>query len=54
MQNWGVVSLIAFLVALGLLLRFGGSTNAIFGTGFRGINSWLETLTLSKWAGNNP
>lgn len=54
MEKWGIVSLIAFLIALGLILRFGGSSNALAKTGFGGVSDWINALTLKGAAGNNP
>ena len=50
----GIVGGVMVLVALGLILRFGKSSNAILNTGLGGTNDLLSTLTLSKWSGNTP
>lgn len=53
-MRWGLVSLVAFIICLGLILRFGRSSNALAGTFFSGLTNWTKALTLSDWQGNTP
>ena len=50
----GVVGAVTLLIGLGLVLRFGGSSNALAQTLGWNINQGLSTLTLSGFGGNNP
>lgn len=52
MNHWHVITLIAFLIALGLVLRYNTSTNNILKDFFSGTNTWFSTLSLQKFSGN--
>ena len=52
MNNWGIASIIAFVIIVGLLLRYGRDTVSIMGVGGNQINAGLQTLTLSGLPGN--
>ncbi|MBX6362030.1 MAG: hypothetical protein IRZ03_18395 [Acidobacterium ailaaui] len=49
-----IVGTISFLAALGLILRYGGSSHALAQDIFGGVNNLVSTLTLQKFPGNNP
>ena len=53
-KHIGIVGGIAMLIALGLILRYGGSSNSILGTFFSGTTSLTKALSLFGSPGNNP
>lgn len=53
-KHIGIVGGIVMLIALGLILRYGGSANSILGTFFSGASTLTNSLSLSGLPGNNP
>ena len=51
-NKWGIASIIAFVIIVGLLLRYGRDTVSVLGVGGNQINTALNTLTLSGLPGN--
>lgn len=51
-SNWSIAALVAFLIALGLILRYGKDSVGIIGTLSDGINTGIKNLTLSNQPGN--
>lgn len=54
MGHLGWFTLIAGLIALGLILRYGQSSNYLAADFFNGTNSWFKTLSLQNFGGNTP
>ena len=52
MNKWGIASIIAFVIIVGLLLRYGRDTVSVLGVGGNQVNTALQTLTLSGLPGN--
>lgn len=50
----GWITVIAGLIALGLILKFGGSSNALTGTFFSGLTGETNSLLMSNNPGNLP
>ena len=48
----GIVGGIMILIALGLILRFGKSSNQLLGTGVTGVNSLINSLAMSGTPGS--
>lgn len=53
-MNKGIVGGLIFLIGLGLVLRFGKSSQALVSSGFSGVNTMISNLSLDKWPGNTP
>lgn len=51
-NKWGIASIIAFVIIVGLLLRYGRDTVSVLGVGGNQVNAALHTLTLSGLPGN--
>lgn len=51
-NKWGIASIIAFVIIVGLLLRYGRDTVSVLGVGGNQVNTALQTLTLSGLPGN--
>ena len=50
-NKWGIASIIAFVIIVGLLLRYGRDTVSVMGVGGNQVNTALKTLTLSALPG---
>lgn len=50
----GIVGTLAAVIGLGLILKFGGSSNALLGTGFSGLSGLSDSLLMSGTPGNSP
>lgn len=50
----GIVGGLMLLIALGLVLRFGKSSQSLMREGFYGVNGMISNLSLSQWPGNTP
>lgn len=53
-MNFKVWTWISIIIVVGLLLKFGSSTNYILQDLANGFNSGVKSLTLSGTTGNNP
>jgi len=54
LKNWGIPALIAGVIIIGLILRYGQSTNYALSDIFNGGTAWIKALSLSNQTGNNP